>query len=70
MATRELTDIIDSGEIDGNLSAVEDRNKRVKSDTSVGGVGSEITNIIVLTQGEYDGLATKDPATLYCIKEE
>ena len=45
-----------------------------KSETTVTsvpatGVGSGITNILPLTQSQYDALVTKDSATLYVIVE-
>ena len=39
------------------------------SKTKIGGVqSSEVSNIKVLTQTEYDALTAKDPNTMYCIK--
>ena len=40
----------------------------VRATTSPGG-GVGITNILPLTQAQYDAIATKDPATLYVIVE-
>ena len=40
----------------------------VTSVTSPGG-GSGITNILPLTQAQYDAIVTKDPVTLYVIVE-
>ena len=40
----------------------------VRATTGPGG-GSGITQIVSLTQAQYDAIATKDPATLYVIVE-
>ena len=40
----------------------------VRATTSPGG-GTGITQIVSLTQSQYDALVTKDPATLYVIVE-
>lgn len=40
------------------------------SSAQEGGVGTVITNHIAMTQAQYDGLATKNPSTVYEIIEE
>lgn len=71
MATRDLLDIIDSGEIDGNIKHAVERDKGggiVVSD--IGPAGSVvINNVVGLTQAEYDAIATPDANTLYVITE-
>jgi hypothetical protein len=58
--------------ITNDLIGYKDSNGSVRSvvqnlSTPGGGVG--ITNILSLTQAQYDALVTKDPATLYVIVE-
>ena len=49
-------------------SGVWERNDTVQVRTGPGG-GIGITQIVPLTQSQYDALVTKDPATLYVIVE-
>ena len=43
------------------------RHQFVLTDTSVVSGSSAISNLIALTQAQYDAIASKDPSTLYVI---
>lgn len=51
---------------EGLLAPTEPGEEFVMSRTGPGG-GIGITQIVALTQAQYDALVTKDPATLYVI---
>lgn len=53
---------------EGLLAPTEPGEEFVMSRTGPGG-GTGITQIVSLTQSQYDALVTKDPATLYAIVE-
>ena len=67
--SRELTDILDAGEVDNNLKSAAERNKGVFSNSTDAGGGSEISNIVVISQQDYDNLSSVDPNTLYFITD-
>ena len=63
------------GKVPGGSAPTEDQKHALREafglvgyTTSPGG-GTGITQIVSLTQAQYDALATKDPATLYVIVE-
>jgi len=67
--SRELTEILDAGEVDSNLKSASERNKAVFSNAVDAGGGSEISNIVVISQDDYDNLSSVDPNTLYFITD-
>lgn len=51
-----------------SIAALATANGAVGSSTTQAGGGTPVTNIVTLTQAQYDAIAVKDPNTAYFIQ--